>query len=255
MSGRDAPSEYLKSSVISFFGEAKGREVLKLFQMSGITCFDDLAKGVPEGLADLAGVSLEQINDFLEEYGPQAIFRLKKKLVDAEKRIKELEVQVEWARKQLLSRKEATTSGRGRALGILRSCLARLNMLTEVIELNYEEDDLITETNALKRELLSIAEDIKGLSKDPSLQELSGDLIKVSRALTGLAEILEEVRSGDLRYAITTATSILSDVILSLTRGDRKECLQVLMENVFLKAELLSHKVDVLGGRMARPAL
>ncbi len=257
MSRKGAPSEYLRSSVISYFGESKGKELLELLRRSGITCFDDLAKGVPEGLADLADISLEQINKFLEEYGPQAIPRLKNMIIKAEKRIKELEIQVEWAKKQLLSRKEnSMTYGKGKAIGTIRSCLIKLNMLTEVIELNYDEDKPILEAGPLKEELLAISSDLLKASRDPSIQETAEDLKSIANALSGLVRVLDEVpRSGDVRYAVMMAASALSDIMLSLTRGSKGECLQVLMENVSLKAEVLSQKVSMLRGRVTRPTL
>ncbi len=259
MGVRSDLSDYLKSSILSHFGREKGEKIAELLRKSGVVCFDDLARGLPEGLADLAGISLEEFNRFLEEYGPQAIFRMRNKLAEAEKRIKELEVQIEWAKKQLFSRSvERGPSGRGKAVRALRLALIKLNVLIGALEFNYREQESIGQS-LIDEELLEIVHDLREASKELRSGEPSQEVLRLAQVLEDFYDMIREegnsVTAGDTKSILIMTTSLISDVIASLSLGRGGECTQLTLENAMLKSELIALKVREMRGWKSQPML
>ncbi|MDW8034886.1 MAG: hypothetical protein RMI85_00340 [Candidatus Korarchaeum sp.] len=93
-------SVYLLSSLKQYFGEEKGERIAEVLKRSGIRCFDDLSSDVPDALIELMEVSRSEFSRFLEEYGPQAIAKLRERLEELSSKVKELEIQVGWAREK-----------------------------------------------------------------------------------------------------------------------------------------------------------
>lgn len=235
---REELSAYLLSSLKQYFGEERGKRVAEILRRSGIKCFDDLSSDIPDTLIELMEISRSEFNGFLEEYGPQAIAKLKERLGELSSRVKELETQVGWA-------KEMVQRSAGVKVSMSASLVRELEVITGMLSSVIGSIQLCCEGRApldpermeLYYELIKeIAERLRRASSFD--EEFSERLGEVSISLDRVAE-LRYLTARDLIDLLKYALSLLSDVKRAKRRAELdKEAL--LFENILLKSKIIS---------------
>ncbi len=240
MEGKSKVSDYLLSSLESYFGRDKGKKLAELLGRSGIRCFDDLSMGVPDGLLELAEVDKQSFNAFLEEYGPQAITRLKKNLLDLSSRVKEFELQLAWARDRLVKEVGVKPLDRAKISRELSIVSSTIGTIIESIQLcceSYEEiseekvsiyADMIKQVMGKMEIIVSNARDYKSV------------LEPILNGFSKLISIMNEgITAGDLIDLLSYPLSAISDV-KRLMQAKNLDTDSILWENILLKSRIFS---------------
>ncbi len=236
----DEVSDYLLSSLKSYFGEEKGEKLAKLLARTGIRCFDDLSMGIPDGLLELAEIDKASFIGFLEEYGPQAITKLKRDLMDLSYKMKQLESQLKWAREKLLSEVGVRSSDKARVTREIDLVSGLLGTLVEAIQLCYDPHERISEGKAITyAEMIDQA--IGRLNNIiEEYRDLSNPLRSITDGLSRLKAILDErVPSCELTELLSYSLSALSDV-KRLIRGGEFDNKGIIWENILLKTKIIA---------------
>ncbi len=229
-------SDYLLNSLESYFGEEAGRRLADLLARTGITCFDHLADGVPEGLLELAEVDESSFNEFLDEYGPQAIVRLKEELSILGSRVRELETQLKWVRDRIVMDVGSRTTRRTNLRRELSAVIGMLDALARSIRLCCDPHERIDADRTSTYE--GVID--RAISRLGSLAEYSSEMEPIIRGLKRTRSILrKEPVAEDLYLLISYSISALSDVMKLIEGGTREEE-ALLWENILLKSELVS---------------
>ncbi len=234
--GRDRVSDYLLSSLKSYFGSEVGERLADLLSKTGITCFDDLAGDVPEEILELAEVDRASFMGFLDEYGPQAIIKLKRELSALNSKISDLESQLKWARERILSDVGTRTSRRANLRREIEAAMGMLDALAGSVRLCCEPHSSIGEERAgnYAEVLDRVIERLRKISAD------LGELEPILRGLENIRSLLEQRPvADDLYHLISYSVSSLSD-LRRLVAEDTSESKVLLWENILLKSELIS---------------
>jgi len=234
-------SEYLENSLKSYFGEKKGKELAKILYKTGVRCFDDLSMDIPEEVLQLADVDKESFRRFLEEYGPQAIVRLKEELSLLAKRLSDAEYQLKWAKEKLTSEVMRKDSLERR--DALRELILSANMVGSLIEsvqlccspYDYVPKDRARTYSEFLREILD-----KLLRVKKQLPEVSSELEGLIGGTEKIIEFLEnEITGENLEILLSYMLSALSDIRRYLGEGSLDNKL-IILENIRLKNKLIS---------------
>ncbi len=233
-------SGYLLSSLESYFGRDKGRKLARLLDRSGIRCFDDLSMEVPDGLLELAEVDKQSFTVFLEEYGPQAITKLKKSLLDLSSKIKELELQLKWARDKLIKEVGAKPLDRVKIFRELSIVSSMIGTVIESIQFCCEPYERISNEKASiyvsmieqamrkMKTIISDAHDYKSVL-EPILNGFSKLIVIINEGIT----------AGDLVNLLSYPLSAISDVRHPM-QSKNLDVDFILWENALLKSRIFS---------------
>ncbi len=234
--GRDRVSDYLLSSLKSYFGSEVGEKLADLLSKTGITCFDDLTGDVPEEILELAEVDRTSFMGFLDEYGPQAIVKLKRELTILSSKISELESQLKWARERILSDVGTKTSRKATLKREIDAAMGMLEVLARSVRLCCEPYSSIGKERA--ENYAEVLDRIIG-----RLGKISADLDELEPILKGLKNIKSLLKqqpvAEDLYHLISYSVSSLSD-LRRLIAEDISESKVLLWENILLKSEMIS---------------
>ncbi len=234
-------SEYLENSLKSYFGEKKGKELAKILYKTGIRCFDDLSMDVPEEVLQLADIDKESFRRFLEEYGPQAIVKLKEELSLLVKRLSNAEYQLKWAKERLTS--EVMRKDPLERRGALRELSLAANMVGSLIEsvqlccspYDYVPRDRARTYSEFLREVLD-----KLLIVKKQVPEVNSELEELIGGTEKIIELLENKVTGEnLETLLSYMLSALSDIRRYLGGGSLDNKL-IILENIRLKNKLIS---------------
>ncbi|MEM0017292.1 MAG: hypothetical protein QXJ48_04690 [Candidatus Korarchaeum sp.] len=238
-------SAYLLNALKQYFGEEKGERIADILGRSGIRCFDDLSSDVPDALVELMEVSRSEFNRFLEEYGPQAIAKLKERLEELSSRIRELETQIGWAKERVQQSIGARASMNAAFMRELEVVMSMISSMISSIQLCCEREKPL---DPRKVEIYhkSIREAAERLRRASSIdREFSERLDEVAISLDKITE-LSGLTAGDLIDLLNYALSLLSDVKRVRSRVDLdKEAL--LFENISLKSKIISFLCQRVG--------
>lgn len=231
-------SFYLLNALKQYFGEEKGERIAEILGRSGIRCFDDLSSDVPDTLVELMEVSRSELNRFLEEYGPQAIAKLRERVEELSSRIRELENQIGWAREKV---QQSIGTRASMSIAFMRELEVIMSMISSVISSIQICFGRETPLNSRKMEIYykSVKEVAERLRRASSIDgEFSEQLNEISISLDKITE-LNDLTAGDLIDLLNYALSLLSDVKRVKGRVDLdKEAL--LFENILLKSKIIS---------------
>ncbi len=234
--GRDRVSDYLLSSLKSYFGDEVGEKLAHLLSKTGITCFDDLTGDVPEEILELAEIDRASFMGFLDEYGPQAIIRLKRELSALSSKIGDLESQLKWAREKILRDVGTRTSRRAGLRREIEAAIGMLDALARSVKLCCEPH------SSVGKERSRAYSDVLGRVIE-RLHKVSVDLNEVEPVLKGLENIRSLLEQSpiadDLYHLISYSVSSLSD-LRRLIAEETSESKILLWENILLKSELIS---------------
>ena len=230
-------SAYLLSSLKEYFGREKGERIAHILSRSGIRCFDDLASGVPDALMELMEVSRSSFVSFLEEYGPQAIAKLKE-------RVRELENQLNWAKERIQEEVGSRTSMSRPIMGEIEIAASILSAILTSIQLCCERNDHLDENKAklYSETIREVAERLRRFAEEG----LSEQLKSLTSSLDKVADLMTEMKYGELEEILKYALSLLSD--LKRTRASVKlDEESLLRENLLLKSKIISLLCEKLG--------
>ncbi len=233
---RDGVSDYLRSSLKSYFGDETGEKLADLLSKTGITCFDDLIGDVPQEILELAEVDRTSFTGFLDEYGPQAIIRLKKELASLSSRIRDLESQLRWARDRIMSDLGTRTSKRASLRREIGASVGMLDALARSVRLCCEPHSPIGEdrVKAYIDVLDRVMERLRSVSAELS------ELEPIIRGLDRIRSLLtQHPTADDLYHLISFSISSLSD-LERLVAESIPEGKILLWENILLKSELIA---------------
>ncbi len=220
----------------SYFGDETGEKLANLLSKTGITCFDDLIGDVPQEILELAEVDRASFMGFLDEYGPQAIIRLKKELSSISSRVRDLESQLRWARDRIVSDLGTRTSKRVSLRREIRASIGMLDALAGSIRLCCEPHNSIGEDKA--KAYIDVLDRVLERLRDVAA-ELS-ELRPIIKGLDNIRSILmQRPTADDLYHLISYSISSLSDLERLLVEG-APESEVLLWENILLKSELIS---------------
>lgn len=224
-------SAYLLSSLKEYFGEEKGERIAGILSKSGVRCFDDLASGVPDSLIELMEISKSSFIGFLEEYGPQAIAKLKEK-------VGEMEAQLSWARDKIRQEVDSRTSISSSLMREVEIVLSMLSTLVTSIQLCCGEGDAVDDARA---ELYSgtIREAAERLRKSAGDDDISEQIRGLAQSLERIAELTHKIRYSELKELLEYAISLLSDLRRSRAAAEIDKD-SLLRENVILKSKIIS---------------
>ncbi len=245
---RRGVSDYLLSSLESYFGKEKGKKLANLLDRSGIRCFDDLSMDIPDGLLELAEVDKQSFISFLEEYGPQAIAKLKKELLDLSSRTKEFELQLKWARDKLISEVGSRPLDKAKLSRELSIISSMLGTIIESIQICCKPHERINEErasiyvdmiNRIIRKLEALVNDARDYK--PLLEQILDGFSK-------LVEIISEgIMAEELAILLSYSLSSISD-IRRLVQTRNLDVNTILWENILLKSMILSFLCDKYRG-------
>ncbi len=240
MEKRANVSDYLLSSLESYFGKDKGRKLAELLDRSGIRCFDDLSMGIPDGLLELAEVDKQSFNAFLEEYGPQAIIKLKKNLLDLSSKMKEFELQLRWARDKLVKEVRVKPLDRiklSRELSIVSSTIETMMESIQLCCEPYERID--NERASIYVDMIEqVIKKMEAIISDA--RDYKSALEPILNGFSKLATIINEgIIAEDLTNLLSYSLSAISDV-KRLMQANNLDINSILWENILLKSQIFS---------------
>jgi hypothetical protein len=232
-------SSYLLSSLKEYFGEEKGEKIAEILSRSNIRCFDDLSTDIPDSLIELMEVSKSSFRNFLEEYGPQAIAKLKERVEDLSSKVKQLETQIGWAKERIQQSIDFKSSTSLKAMRELDVAIGILSSIVSSIQICCENSSGIDERKA---EIYSktINEAVERLRRaSDSDEEFSEQLKDAANSLERIVEIMRELRAGDLLDLLNYTLSMLSDIKRTKMRLDLEKN-SLIFENILLKSKIVS---------------
>ncbi len=232
-------SGYLLSSLKEYFGEEKGEKIAEILSRSNISCFDDLSTDVPDSLIELMEVSKSSFRSFLEEYGPQAIAKLKERVEDLSSKVKQLETQVSWAKERIQQSIDLKASTSLKAMRELDVAIGILSSIVSSIQICCEKYSKIDER---KVEIYSktISEAVERLRRASDFEEEFSDQLKeAANSLERIIDMLRELRAGDLLDLLNYTLSMLSD-IKRTNMGLDLDKNSLIFENILLKSKIVS---------------
>ncbi len=233
-------SDYLLSSLEIYFGKEKGRKLADLLDRSGIRCFDDLSMDIPDGLLELAEVDKQSFISFLEEYGPQAIAKLKKELLDLSSRTKEFELQLKWARDRLLSEVGSRPLDKAKLSRELSIISSMLETIIESIQICCNPHERISEerTSIYVDMINQVIKKLEALINDT--RDYKPLLEQVLNGFSKLVVIMSEgIVAEELASLLSYSLSSISD-LRRLMQARNLDTNTVLWENILLKSTILS---------------
>ncbi|MCC6028839.1 MAG: hypothetical protein LM591_01685 [Candidatus Korarchaeum sp.] len=232
-------SGYLLSSLKEYFGEEKGEKIAEILSRSNIRCFDDLSTDIPDSLIELMEVSKSSFRSFLEEYGPQAIAKLKERVEDLSSKVKQLETQISWAKERIQQSIDFRSSTSLKMMRELDVTIGILSSLVSSIQICCEKSSEIDERKA---EIYSgiLNEAVERLRRASDFdEEFSDQLKETASSLERMIEILRELRAGDLLDLLNYTLSMLSDIKRTKMRLDLDKN-SLIFENILLKSKIIS---------------
>ena len=232
-------SSYLLSSLKEYFGEEKGEKIAEILSRSNIRCFDDLSTDIPDSLIELMEVSKSSFRSFLEEYGPQAIAKLKERVEDLSSKVKQLETQISWAKERIQQSIDFRSSTSLKMMRELDVTIGILSSLVSSIQICCEKSSEIDERKA---EIYSgiLNEAVERLRRASDFdEEFSDQLKETASSLERMIEILRELRAGDLLDLLNYTLSMLSDIKRTKMRLDLDKN-SLIFENILLKSKIIS---------------
>ncbi|GEM_PF-1299216 len=232
-------SGYLLSSLKEYFGEEKGEKIAEILSRSNIRCFDDLSTDVPDSLIELMEVSKSSFRGFLEEYGPQAIAKLKERVEDLSSKVKQLETQISWAKERIQQSVDLKASTSLKAMREFDVAIGILSSIVSSIQICCEKPSGIDERRA---EIYSktISEAVERLRRASDFdEEFSDQLKEAANSLERIVEILRELRAGDLLDLLNYTLSMLSDIKRTRMKLDLDKN-SLIFENILLKSKIVS---------------
>jgi len=232
-------SGYLLSSLKEYFGEEKGEKIAEILSRSNISCFDDLSTDVPDSLIELMEVSKSSFRSFLEEYGPQAIAKLKERVEDLSSKVKQLETQVSWAKERIQQSIDLKASTSLKAMRELDVAIGILSSIVSSIQICCEK---YSEMDERRAEIYSktISEAVERLRRASDFEEEFSDQLKeAANSLERIIDMLRELRAGDLLDLLNYTLSMLSD-IKRTNMGLDLDKNSLIFENILLKSKIVS---------------
>ena len=231
-------SDYLLSSLKQRFGEEKGERIADILSRSGIRCFDDLSSDVADALVELMEVSRSEFNRFLEEYGPQAIAKLRERVEELSSRIRELETQIGWARERVKQSVGARASASSAFMRELEVSIGIISSMISSVQLCCRKETPL-DTRRMEVYSKTLKEAAERLRRASNVDEdFSEQLSELAASLDKIAE-LRGLMAGDLIDLLNYALSMLSDMRRVKGRVDLdKESL--VFENILLKSKVIS---------------
>lgn len=236
---RGRVSAYLMSALKRYFGEEKGERIAQILERSGIFCFDDLSSDVPDDLIELMEVTRSEFNGFLEEYGPQAIARLKERVNELLERVRELKTQMDWARERILKGVEARASSKSIFMRELEVVMGIISSVISSVQLCCGREATLDgeRMEIYSKPLKEAAERLRRICSIDD--EFSGQLSEVATSLDRIAGLPGGLTAGDLIDLLSYALSLLSDVRRA-RGGVELDKESLILENIILKSKLVS---------------